>query len=139
MKRYYYNNRLAKILLAFTSCHTIALTWFVLSKRDEDKTDQVDRNHETIHAMQWTEVTMLMGSILFALILVFDLSLLWLMLSPIAYYIIYVLEWLCKLPFGNAYKSISFEQEAYANDEDINYCENRQLFSGWMKKICKVI
>lgn len=139
MKRYYYNNRLAKILLAFTSCHTIALAWFVLSKRDEDKTDQVDRNHETIHAMQWTEVTMLMGSILFALILVFDLSLLWLILSPIAYYIIYVLEWLCKLPFGNAYKSISFEQEAYANDEDINYCENRQLFSGWMKKICKVV
>lgn len=139
MKRYYYNNKLAKVLLAFTPCHTIALAWFVLSKRDEGKTSQRGRNHETIHAMQWTEVTMLVGTILFALVVLFDFSLLWLALSPIAYYIWYVLEWLCKLPFGNAYKSISFEQEAYSNEDDMNYCENRHLFCGWMKKICKVV
>lgn len=139
MKRYYYNNRLAKVLLMFSTCHTIAIAWFVLSKRDESRTNQTDRNHETIHAMQWTEVTMAVGVFTLALIAIFDLSLWWMFIAPLAYYILYLLEWLCKLPSGHAYKSISFEQEAYAHDEDMNYCENRHLFCGWAKKIFKVI
>lgn len=139
MKRYYYDNWLAKTILAFSSCHTIALAWFVLSKRNEEKTNQIERNHETIHAMQWTEVTILSSMILFAVIALFDLSVWWMLLSPVVYYIWYVLEWLFKLPSGNAYRSISFEIEAYANDRDTNYCENRHLLCGWTKNIFKTI
>lgn len=138
MKRYYYDNWLAKTILAFSSCHTIALAWFVLSKRNEEKTNQIERNHETIHAMQWTELTILSTMILFAVIALFNLSVWWMLLSPVVYYIWYMVEWLCKLPFKNPYRSISFEQEAYNNDENMNYCENRHLFCGWFKKILSV-
>lgn len=135
MKRYYFNNWLAKVLLHFSACTTIALAWFVLSKLPEERVSQRSRNHETIHAMQWTEVTLVSGAILFALVVGLDVSA-WLMLVPgIVYYLWYVIEWLCKLPFGNAYRRIGFEQEAYNNQDDCNYIENRRMFTGWMKLI----
>lgn len=137
MRRYYYENRLAKVLLMFSTCHTIAVAWFVLSKLKEVDTDQTDRNHETIHAMQWTEVTMAVGAIMLFLVIVFGISAWWLLVSPFAYYIWYLIEWLCKLPFGNAYRSISFEREAYGNEGDSNYVENRHLFCGWLKFVFK--
>lgn len=130
MKRYYYNNWLAKVLLMLSTCHTIALAWFVLSKRDESLTEQKSRNHETIHAMQWTELTMAVGCVLFFVVASCDLSLWWLALSPFVYYVWYVLEWL--------YKSISFEQEAYDNDDDSDYVENRHLFCGWIKRVLTI-
>lgn len=139
MKRYYYNNWLAKVLLFFSTCHTIAVAWFVLSKRSEAGTDQTDRNHETIHALQWTEVTMTAGAIIFAAVLAFGISPWWMLLSPVVYYVWYLLEWLCKLPSGNAYRSIGFEQEAYANDSDPDYVENRHLFCGWMKRVLTTV
>lgn len=135
MKRYYYNNCLAKVLLHFSTCHTIALAWFVLSKLPEEQTSQRARNHETIHAMQWTEVTMAVGAIIFILIVAMDISVWYLMISPIFYYIWYFFEWLYKLPQGDAYHKVSFEREAYAHDEDLNYVENRRMFSGWISRI----
>ena len=90
MRRYYYENRLAKVLLMFSTCHTIAIAWFVLSKLKEKDTDQVDRNHETIHAMQWTEVTMAVGTIMFSLVLLLGISAWWLLVSPFAYYISHI-------------------------------------------------
>lgn len=135
MKRYYYNNWLAKLLLRYSSCHTIAIAWFVLSKRHRCDVSQYVENHETTHAMQWTEVTMAIGLILLVLQFFFEFSPLWMLTAGIAYYVWYVLEWLCKLPFGNAYRSISFEQEAYDNELDLNYCEFRPLFSGWINKV----
>ena len=35
---------------------------------------------------------------------------------------------------GNAYRNISFEREAYANEEYIDYLENRKRFA-WIKYI----
>lgn len=134
MKRYHYNNWLAKVLLHFSTCHTIALAWFVLSKLPEEQTSQRARNHETIHAMQWTEVTMAVGTIIFILIVAMDISVWYLMIPPFFYYFWYILEWVCKLPSGNAYRSISFEQEAYGNESDSNYVENRPMFTGWLGK-----
>ena len=135
MKRYYYNNILAKVLLYFSTCHTIAIAWFVLSKRTKGETSQSERNHETTHAMQWTEVTIMSGLLLLVATLVLDLSTAWLFMSGIVYYLWYIIEWLCKLPFGNAYKSISFEQEAYTNQHDNNYLENRRMFTGWCRNV----
>lgn len=140
MKRYYYDNWLAKVLLAFSSCHTIAVFWWVLSKRSQERTDQTSRNHETIHAMQWLEMATLTGSVLLLLVLAFDFSPWWLFLAGVFYYIWYVVEWLVKLFFvgSRAYRSIGFEQEAYAHQYDPNYVENRYLFTGWLDRVLTV-
>jgi len=49
----------------------------------------------------------------------------------IPFYVLYVLEWLLKLPFygKQAYYNISFEREAYSNQDDVNYLDNRRFFA----------
>lgn len=67
-------------------------------------------NHESIHTAQMRE------------------------LGYIFFYIIYFFEWIVRLftnP-GNAYRSISFEQEAYANENDYEYLNNRKHYT-WFK------
>lgn len=32
---------------------------------------------------------------------------------------------------GNAYRNISFEREAYANEHDLNYIPKRSKYSQW--------
>ena len=104
MKKVYCNNLLAKVLLAFSSCHTITIGPFVLSKRPEEKITQKVRNHECTHARQWV---------------------LW-----------YGVEWLVRAvrlkDAGRAYKTVSFEREAYSNEDDPNYIENSNYFA-WVK------
>ena len=85
--------------------------------------------------MQWTELTILTGCVFLVMDLMFGISAVAYLFSGFIYYLWYLIEWLCKLPFGNAYRSISFEQEAYGNDNDNNYIENRNLFTGWIKKV----
>ena len=42
------------------------------------------------------------------------------------FYLAYIIEWLVRLPMrGNAYRNISFEREAYANQRNLHYLENR--------------
>lgn len=146
MKRYYYNNILAKVLLHFSVCHTITLGWFVMSKLPSEEIPQEVKNHETIHSMQWFEVTTLIGSILLLVVLSFSVSAWWLLLSGVAYYIWYVVEWMikginytimydeweCKLE--SPYKSISFEREARFAENDSNYLENSNYFA-WVKEL----
>lgn len=69
-------------------------------------------NHEGIHTAQMKE------------------------LLYIGFYILYVLEWLYRLVRSiftkeNAYRSISFEREAYDHDEDMDYLENRKPYAQW--------
>lgn len=66
-------------------------------------------------------------------------------LGFIIFYIIYFIEWLIKLIISlftlgrvKAYRSISFEQEAYSNEEDYTYQDMRKPFS-WIKYIFKLI
>lgn len=72
-------------------------------------------NHENIHTAQMKEL----GYILF--------------------YIIYFFEWLFRLviclfkkqKLFRAYYNISFEQEAYKNESNFKYLENRKHFTQW--------
>lgn len=64
MKKVYCNNLLAKVLLAFSSCHTITIGPFVLSKRPEEKITQKVRNHECTHARQWVEMAVAIGTVI---------------------------------------------------------------------------
>ena len=53
------------------------------------------------------------------------------------FYLAYLIEWLTRLPMrGNAYRNISFEREAYANQRNLHYLESRRLYAWrhYMKK-----
>ena len=53
----------------------------------------------------------------------------------VGFYIWYVIEWLIRLFMeGNAYRNISFEREAYSNEDDVIYLESRKRFT-WIKYI----
>lgn len=71
-------------------------------------------NHERIHTAQMRE-------------------LLWL-----PFYLLYFLEWVARLAvcrdFDRAYRSISFEREAYAHDSDYGYLHSRRHFAQWRRQ-----
>ena len=70
-----------------------------------------DYNHEAIHTKQMKE------------------------LLYVPFYILYLLEWLYRLTQkGNAYRNMSFEKEAYDNENDMDYLNKREYFS-WIKYI----
>lgn len=63
-------------------------------------------NHERIHTAQQRE------------------------LLYVFFYIIYIIEWLVRLTMrGNAYRNISFEREAYANQRNLDYLKERPLYA----------
>lgn len=75
----------------------------------------IDINHEKIHTEQMKEMLY------------------------VFFYLWYVIEWLVKLPLYSfthkAYRNISFEREAYQNQYDMNYLNNRKHYA-WIHKIC---
>lgn len=81
----------------------------VLFVRGNAMIDDVTINHERIHTSQIKE------------------------LLYIFFYLWYVIEWIIRLiQFRNgymAYRNISFEREAYQNEEDIHYLKSRKFFS----------
>ena len=146
MKNVFYNSWVAKAVLCLSKCHTIMLFGFVFSKLKEEEVTQRVRNHECVHARQWFEVTALSGSILLSIVLVFGISPCWMLLSGGIYYVLYVLEWICKSVWYSVmidewtcdmetpYEAISFEREARLSERDNNYLENGGYF-GWLKEL----
>lgn len=66
-------------------------------------------------------------------------------LGGIVFYIWYFIEWLIKLLISvftlgkvKAYKSISFEIEAYQNDQTLKYRTYRKRFN-WLKYVFRLI
>ncbi len=96
-------------LLKNTKINGITLFPFILLKKYEDKNNAVLINHEKIHLRQQLE------------------------LLVIFFYIWYVIEyyyWYFRLNDSFlAYKSISFEREAYSKEIDLNYLKNRKFWS----------
>lgn len=72
--------------------------------------DKIDINHEAIHTKQMQEMLY------------------------IPFYIWYIIEYLIKLFKGNAYRNLSFEREAYNNQYNLNYLNNRKHYS-WIKYV----
>ena len=96
----------------------------ILFVKNNAKIDDMTINHEAIHSKQFIELM-----ILFAVATVFIRW--WMPLfSPLFFYAWYVIEWLIRLfKKGNAYKNISFEREAYANEGDASYLNGRYWFN----------
>lgn len=94
-------------LLRIIGKKLITLPWGIYAAPKALVTED-DMTHEFIHIKQWRE-------------LLYVGFLLW-----------YVLEWLVRLiqyrNFDNAYRNISFEREAYANQDDLSYLKNRKRF-----------
>lgn len=83
----------------------------LLFVRKGSKMSEADINHEKIHTAQMKE------------------------LLYIPFYLLYVGEWLIKLVTEeNAYRSISFEKEAYDNENDLTYLKRRKHYGMWRKK-----
>lgn len=103
-----YNN-----FIPFKGYKAINLFGFLFARNGSTISD-VDLNHESIHTEQMKEMLY------------------------IPFYIWYVIEWLIRLvSYGDAklaYRAISFELEAYSNQQDENYLKNRKRFA-WFKYI----
>ena len=82
---------------------------FIILKDDALKDDTVLINHEKIHLKQQLELLVL------------------------PFYLWYVTEWLVRslllLSFYRGYQNISFEREAYFNEHNLDYPEQRSVFS----------
>ena len=93
----------------------ITLFPFIILRNKDFKNNKILINHEKIHLRQQLE-----------LLIIF-------------FYIWYVVEyyyWLVKLKNKHlAYRNISFEREAYAMEEDLNYLENRKIWSFFKYKM----
>ena len=137
MRRFYYDSSIAKFILGLSSCHTITLGPFVFSKRKEYDIPQNIRNHETCHSVQWIEIACLVGLLIFALQLSINITEWWYLTTTLAFYLWYGIEYIVRLCLyldaNKAYKMVSFEQEAYTSEHDVNYIENRHMFTGWLK------
>ena len=64
-------------------------------------------------------------------------------IGSICFYLLYGLEWLfklipCLIKKKNVYRSLCAEQEAYENEENLNYLESRPKLS-WLKKIFTLV
>ena len=95
---------------------------------------QTTINHEGIHLCQMEDFIKNINNSTFKLTV-----------AGCVFYIIYFIEWLIKLLFSvftlgkvKAYRSISFEQEAYNNQSDLEYQTTRKPFS-WTKYILKLV
>lgn len=136
MKKIRYNSWIARTFLWY-GYETITLAAWVCTKcRNKEEMPQSTRNHECTHARQWVECMLASGVIIWALVLFANISAWWFALVFGMFYILYVLEWLIKLPFygKHAYRNISFEREAYECEQDNNYLENGDYFE-WVKYI----
>lgn len=96
-------------LLKNTKINGITLFPFILLRKQEDLENEILINHEKIHLRQQLE------------------------LLVIFFYLWYVIEyyyWFFRLKNSFlAYKTISFEREAYAQERDLNYLETRKIWS----------
>jgi len=82
--------------------------------RTVDKLSKRTRNHESIHWKQQLEMLV------------------------IPFYLWYFIEWIIRLFIHgfDAYRNLSFEREAYGNDDNLDYLKIRKKYS-WVKYLIK--
>ena len=110
--------RIYSSIIPWTGYKAMTVFPFVFIRKDKKtKYTPTCHRHELTHAYQQVEC-------------------LW-----ILFFIIYIVEYLIKILWtcypNLAYRSISFEQEAFANQGDVEYNINRKHFA-WVKYIFKL-
>lgn len=98
-------------IIPFKGFKAINLFGIIFKRKDTKPMAKKDINHENIHTTQMKE------------------------LLYIPFYIIYLLEYIYWLllfkNFNLAYRCISFEREAYANEYNFKYLNSRKHYSQW--------
>ncbi|SDM64920.1 hypothetical protein [Kriegella aquimaris] len=87
----------------------LSLWPFIFLKNDALKEDIVLINHEKIHLRQQRELLI------------------------VPFYVFYIIEWILKSIFYmdryKGYQNVSFEREAYDNEKNLDYLNERNMFS----------
>lgn len=100
-----YNN-----IIPFSGFKAINIFGIVFARKGE-VISKSTLNHEAIHTAQMRE------------------------LLYVGFYFLYFTEWIIKLfMYKDAYSNISFEREAYSNQEDVEYLTKRKRYA-WFKLI----
>ena len=111
----------------------MAMWPFVFARKDARGLTNEDINHESIHCYQQIEVMVVSAIIIGLLVLFVGISPWWFILVPFMFYLLYVLEYFIRsIIEGNnkkAYRKIATEQEAYGNEENLEYLKNRKWFA----------
>ena len=120
-------------LIPFPGYKAITLWPFVFVRKNAWYSNDTDR-HERIHGRQQLEM-LLIGMVLAA----FGCGW-WSLLALPVFYLWYGLEYIIRLcitrDHDRAYRSISFEQEAYDNERDEDYLKHRRLYA-WLRYVFK--
>lgn len=136
MRRIYYNSWLAKCFI-FGYSTAMFFGYICTKNRPDNPLSARLKRHESIHAEQYGEVTLL--AYLLALLLQTMLGGGWWFAGvPFVYYVLYFLEatitWVIRLcthgwreAFVRAYTNSMFEQEARAGESDAGYVESRRF------------
>lgn len=135
MAKVIYNN-----IIPFKGFKAITVMPFVFARKKFRPLDDVTLNHEGIHLRQQLEVLIVAAAVM-AILCLIVLSWWWMFLSLGAYYILYCVEYFIKLcAYGRgheAYKNISFEQEAFLNERDFNYLKEERRAFAWVKYLTR--
>ena len=102
-------------IIPFPGYSAVTVWPFIFVRRGTWYSNNIDR-HERIHGRQQLEMLLLL------------------------FYLWYGLEYIIRLcitrDHNRAYRSISFEQEAYANERDQDYLKHRRWYA-WLKYLFK--
>ena len=107
-------------IIPFGSCSIINIYGILFSKKKKENIKQRDLNHEGTHTEEMDD---------------FVLGLSWLrLIGGTIFYLWYCIEFIFRFfqygfDWHTAYKNISFEREAYANQDDDDYNDNRSRFA----------
>jgi len=97
-------------IIPFNGFKAINICGLIFARKNAKMKD-TDLNHEKIHTKQILELLI------------------------IGFYLCYVFEWLFRLIFHkyekDAYHSVSFEKEAYAHQNDLEYLKSRKHYAMW--------
>lgn len=105
----------------------------------KDKTlDKIDINHESIHSEQIIELAILGLILTIILDLIIGIPLIFYLVGLSLFYVWYGIEYLIVRFFhrkqNDGYHDISLEEEAYNNEDDLNYLDDRKPFN-WVQYI----
>ena len=120
-------------LIPFKGYKAINLFGFVFTRTE---LNEKEKNHESIHTRQMIECAILGFYLIGALVILCHISYWWLLMSIPMFYIFYGLEYLIIRLFhkkqNDAYHDVSFEEEAFVNDDNLEYNKVRIPFN-WVK------
>lgn len=120
--------------IPFKGYKAITFIPWIFVRKDASHWTLTDERHETTHLNQQLEVLVLSLVVALTLALFGVISWWWLLATPFAFYVEYVLEWVIRIPFCHfdsklAYYNIMTEQEAYLHEDDLSYNYERHHFA----------